>query len=116
MIEILNGIKETVVYKEMPGFLLHNNTDYEAYPEHWHTPIEIIMPVENSYDVSAMKEVFTLQEGDIICPCQGLFLRLPKGQGKGKLLLRPAPQLQKGVLRYLPQGLSGEVLCIQHVV
>lgn len=77
MIEILNGIKETVVYKEMPGFLLHNNTDYEAYPEHWHTPIEIIMPVENSYDVSAMKEVFTLQEGDILFINSGVIHGMP---------------------------------------
>lgn len=47
MIEMLNGIKETVLYKEIEGFKLHDNTDYEIYPSHWHTPIEIIMPIEN---------------------------------------------------------------------
>ena len=45
MIEVLNGIKETVLYKDIEGFKLHDNTDYESYPEHWHTPIEIIMPI-----------------------------------------------------------------------
>ena len=42
---MLNGIKETVLYKEIEGFKLHDNTDYEVYPSHWHTPIEIIMPI-----------------------------------------------------------------------
>lgn len=77
MIEILNGIKETVVYKEVAGFLLHDNTDYEAYPEHWHTPIEIIMPVENSYEVSTKKELFVLQEGDILLINSGVIHGMP---------------------------------------
>lgn len=66
MIEVLNGIKETVLYKDIEGFKLHDNTDYESYPEHWHTPIEIIMPIENFFDVSNKKEIFTLQEGEIL--------------------------------------------------
>jgi len=77
MIEILNGIKETVVYKEVAGFLLHDNTDYEAYPEHWHTPIEIIMPIENSYEVSTKKEIFTLEEGDLLLINSGVIHGMP---------------------------------------
>lgn len=52
MIEVLNGIKETVIYEGIDGFKLHDNTNFEAYPEHWHTPIEIIMPLKNYYNVS----------------------------------------------------------------
>ncbi|MDE7199004.1 MAG: cupin domain-containing protein [Lachnospiraceae bacterium] len=77
MIEILHGIKETVVYKEVAGFLLHDNTDYEAYPEHWHTPIEIIMPIENSYEVSTKRESFLLQEGDLLLINSGVIHGMP---------------------------------------
>lgn len=35
MPEVLNGIRETVVYKEIEGFMLFDNTDYKAYPDHW---------------------------------------------------------------------------------
>lgn len=66
MIEILNGIRETVVYKEIESFMLFDNTDYEAYPDHWHTPIEIIMPLENPYQISCRDKDFLLQEGDLL--------------------------------------------------
>lgn len=58
MIEVLNGIKETVLYEGIEGFKLHDNTNFEAYPEHWHTPIEIIMPLKNYYNVSNKTEFF----------------------------------------------------------
>ena len=77
MIEVLNGIKETVLYKDIEGFKLHDNTDYESYPEHWHTPIEIIMPIENFFDVSNKKEIFTLQEGEILFINSGVIHGMP---------------------------------------
>ena len=66
MIEILNGIRETVVYKEIESFMLYDNTDCEAYPDHWHTPIEIIMPLKNPYQISCRDTDFLLQEGDLL--------------------------------------------------
>lgn len=77
MIEVLHGTKETVVYKEIEGFKVHDNTDYEAYPDHWHTPIEIIMPVENYFDVSARGKLFTLQEGDLLLVNSGVVHGMP---------------------------------------
>ena len=44
MIEHLDGIHETVTYKENSSLRLFVNTDCEDYPIHWHTPMEIIMP------------------------------------------------------------------------
>ena len=44
MIENLNGIHETVKYKEYSNVKLFINAEAEDYPIHWHTPMEIIMP------------------------------------------------------------------------
>lgn len=66
MIEILNGIKETVTFKENTGLRLYDNRECENYPDHWHTPLEIIMPLKNSYRVTCSKKVFDLRESDIL--------------------------------------------------
>lgn len=88
MIEELNGIMETVVYKEIAGFRVHDNTDYEAYPDHWHTPIEIVMPIENYYDVSSKKELFTLQEGDLLLINSGVVHGMPSAIHGERLFLQ----------------------------
>lgn len=71
MIETLNGIFETVNYKQSPSLKLYDNDEYEDYPPHWHTTMEIIMPTENIYTVECNGKSHILQEGDIvlICPC-----------------------------------------------
>ena len=51
MIEILNGIRETVAYDSFRGMKLYHNDEAEDYPLHWHTAMEIIMPVRNEYTV-----------------------------------------------------------------
>ena len=42
MIENLNGIHETVKYKENSNVKLFINTEAEDYPIHWHTPMAAI--------------------------------------------------------------------------
>ncbi len=87
MIEILEGIHETVNYKGNTRLRLYNNTEPENYPAHWHIPLEIIMPTRNSYEVTIGKQTFHLQVGDIIfigsgvihslqAPCEGIRLIL----------------------------------------
>ena len=49
MIEILNGTHETVAYREMKGIKVFLNTDPEDFPLHWHTALELIMPIRNDY-------------------------------------------------------------------
>ncbi len=58
MIESLNGIYETVNYKQSTSIKLYENDDFEDYPPHWHTTPEIIMPTENSYTVECYNEIF----------------------------------------------------------
>lgn len=71
MIESLNGIFETVNYKQSTSLKLYNNDEYEDYPPHWHTTMEIIMPTENIYTVECSNQTHILRENDIIliCPC-----------------------------------------------
>lgn len=71
MIETLNGIFETVNYKQSTSLKLYDNDEYEDYPPHWHTTMEIIMPTENIYTVECHGQTTILREGDIalICPC-----------------------------------------------
>ena len=88
MIEILNGIKETVIYKDIEGFKLHDNTDYEIYPEHWHTPIEIIMPIKNYYHISCKKEILTVQEGDLLLINSGVIHGMPSTIHGERLILQ----------------------------
>ena len=51
MIKILNGIHETVAYDYFPTIKLYHNMEAEDYPLHWHTAMEIIMPVRKEYTV-----------------------------------------------------------------
>ena len=66
MIEILEGTHETINYGNSMGVRMFHNVDYEDYPEHWHTAIEIIMPVHEGYNVIAGEKKYCLKEGDIL--------------------------------------------------
>ena len=71
MIESLNGIFETINYKQSTSIKLYDNNEYEDYPAHWHTNPEIIMPTENIYTVECYNQIITLREGDIVLICPG---------------------------------------------
>lgn len=71
MIESLNGIFETINYKQSTSIKLYDNDEYEDYPAHRHTNPEIIMPTENIYTVECYNQIITLREGDIILICPG---------------------------------------------
>ncbi|WOO35692.1 helix-turn-helix domain-containing protein [Anaerocolumna sp. AGMB13020] len=82
MIETLNGIKETVNFKTNTTIRLYANDDCEAYPSHWHAPLEIIMPIENSYRVTCCKTLFTLREDDILIITPGAIHSMEAEKGK----------------------------------
>ncbi|MCI5647952.1 MAG: helix-turn-helix domain-containing protein [Fusicatenibacter sp.] len=72
MIEILNGMHETINYGDSLGLRLYHNVDYEDYPDHWHVGMELIMPIEKGYVVIVGKERYELEEGDIILMNSGV--------------------------------------------
>lgn len=63
---ILDGIYEKVDYQNYTSILLHNNVETDNFSIHWHTAIELIMPVTNIYTVVIGKTTYVLQEGDIL--------------------------------------------------
>ena len=67
MIKILNGVRETVSYDVSRTLKLFYNVEYEEYPFHWHTPIEVIMPVVAGYHVELPSDVhYNMREEDIL--------------------------------------------------
>ena len=77
MIETLNGIHETVNYKQNTRLKLYVNDECEHYPVHWHSPMEILCPLEDSYDAVCNHENFHLRTGDILFICPGTLHDLP---------------------------------------
>ena len=71
MIETLNGIHETVNFSNNSTIMLYNNDECEDYPIHWHTPIEIVMPLENTYKAVCNDVSFDLSIGDILLIAPG---------------------------------------------
>lgn len=72
MIEQLNGIHETVNYKPNTNFRLYDNIAAEDYPMHWHTPLEIIIPIVNDYSVTVGDSTKILHPSDIMFICPGV--------------------------------------------
>ncbi|MDU5261071.1 MAG: AraC family transcriptional regulator [Clostridium celatum] len=66
MIETLNGIKETINFTPSSHSRIHDNTVCEDYPPHWHLELEIIIPIENCYDVIIENKNYHLDKHDIL--------------------------------------------------
>lgn len=71
MIEILNGIHETIAYYDVHGVKWMQNSEAESYPLHWHTAMEIIMPYRNHYTVEIDGIAHTFDVGDIFITAPG---------------------------------------------
>lgn len=72
MIEILNGMTETINYRNSLDFRLFHNVDYEDYPTHWHVGIEILMPVTENYGVIVEQKKYVLEKGDVLIVNSGV--------------------------------------------
>ncbi len=72
MIEHLEGTHETVNYRQNTNLRIYDNIEYEEYPMHWHSPIEIVMPIREEYRVEYADTAATLREGDILIICPGV--------------------------------------------
>lgn len=87
MIKYLDGIKETVDFKEFQGILLYQNVDYEDYPNHWHSSMEIVMPTDGIYHISIGDTEYNLKPGDILFISPGVLHHLHACEGKRLILL-----------------------------
>lgn len=93
MIEILNGITETINYGNSLGLRLFHNVEYEDYPEHWHVGIEIIMPLSTEYTVIVGNERYRLLAGDIIVINSGVLHGLEAPPDGERIILQFDPAL-----------------------
>lgn len=88
MIENLKGLYETVNYKSNTHLRLYNNDESENYPEHWHTPIEIIMPVRSTYTAYLGKERIDLDTNDILLICPGIIHSLESPESGMRIIFQ----------------------------
>lgn len=82
MIKHLTGDFETVEYDSKRSFLLHDNTDNEAYPIHWHEALELIMPLENHYIVTVGDTDFDIPVHDVLVVPAGELHKMPAIPGR----------------------------------
>lgn len=89
MIEILNGIRETVAYDSFSGIKLYHNNQAEDYPLHWHAAMEIIMPIKDKYTVVIDETSHTFNKDDIFIIPPGTLHHLiaPPSEGEGERLI-----------------------------
>lgn len=83
MIEFQNGIRETVIYDAFSGLKLYHNKEAENYPLHWHTVLEIILPLKNGYTVIIDQEPHAFSQDDIFVTPPGVLHELvapPEGE------------------------------------
>lgn len=83
MIENLHGIQETVNFKDNTGLRLYYNVESENYPNHWHSPLEILLPTKSNYKAVCSNIEFNLREGDILIITPGVIHTLtspPSGE------------------------------------
>ena len=66
MARIVNGVFEKVGFEEDSSILFYINNEAEDYSMHWHTAMEIIMPIENTYAVGMNRMAYKLKVGDIL--------------------------------------------------
>ncbi len=85
---ILDGIYEKVDYENNSAILLHINHETDNYSIHWHTAIELIMPVTNFYTVTIGKTSYRLLEGEIlVIPPGELHELIAPAEGVRRILL-----------------------------
>ncbi|MBR6452104.1 MAG: helix-turn-helix transcriptional regulator [Lachnospiraceae bacterium] len=82
MIKMLDGTKETVSFDSSSLFMLFDNDEYEEYPTHWHTPVEIVMPTQNEYHMVCAGVPFCLRENDILIVAPGVLHKCLADHGR----------------------------------
>ena len=82
MIKKLEGTKETVDFEDDSYLKCYDNVENEEYPAHWHTPLELIMPLENGYDIECSGLEYHLNERDILLIAPGCLHHIYAKKGR----------------------------------
>lgn len=65
-VEHFGGYHETVPFADNRHVIVYLNDETTSYPTHWHTPLEILMPIENGYTAHIGNRTFHLEPSDIL--------------------------------------------------
>jgi AraC-like DNA-binding protein len=78
-----------ILYETSIQVRLYDNTENENYPLHWHSAVEIVMPIKGNYEAHNLKGSHTLRENDIfiIPPCELHSLSVPSGSELGERII-----------------------------
>lgn len=82
LIKYLSGDYETVDYDEKKYVLLHDNDDNEAYPVHWHSAVELLMPLKNYYIVNIGGTDYRIKENEVLIVPPGELHSMPAVPGR----------------------------------
>lgn len=61
-----NNKEEAVQFKQSSSIRIWYNEQTVSYDEHWHNALEVIMPVENHYQVVIKGTTYTIQPGELL--------------------------------------------------
>ncbi len=62
----VSDFQETVQFQNNSTIRIWLNTQTDGFDAHWHSALEIIMPVENHYDVLVVDNFYRIQPGEIM--------------------------------------------------
>lgn len=93
MIEQIEGTRETVTYITNPMLRLHLNHEAEDYPLHWHSEIEIIMPLTGNYTLVVEDVDYLLDTEDILIIPSGSLHKIVRAKSGERLIYQISPRI-----------------------
>ena len=82
MIKNLDGMFETPDFKPNTHLCIYKNDLDENYPPHWHSPMELLMPIENEYTIVVGNDKYVVKPYEILFIGSGVIhscIAPPKG-------------------------------------
>ena len=110
MIKHLSGDYETVEYEDKKYVLLYDNVQTEAYPVHWHSALELIIPVKNEYVVNVGGVDFHIKENEVLIIPSGELHSMPAIPGRRFIFQCDNEILDEPALESVMRGISSPIL------
>lgn len=88
MIPDFDGLREVVHFSEGLMCLCYRNQEVENYPSHWHSDIEVIMPLENGYKIKIDEKEYILAEGEMLLIPPGVIHELFAPESGSRLIIQ----------------------------
>jgi len=104
----IDGDYNRFPYKTNLYAILWENTEDLNYPSHWHSAIELIMPIKGGYEVQLRNKTYLLKENDIlIIPSLDIHkITVPPGSKDGQRIIL---MVEPTILFSLP-GISDSII------